>query len=267
VQAVRATSPGAQNLRESRTGAAGAGAHRPQKSRAFREMGDLLGPGTEVAMYAAETERTERIAMANNTPYTIIVGYDFSDIAELALARAVRMARRNGPAALHVVTALDAGIGNRVTYEDAEKTREGVVAKVAAMVESEQPNAFTLFVHARIGAPSDEILALAAEAKADVIVVGTHGRTGVQRLLLGSVAEKVLRHAPCPVMVVRPKRYEEEAEAPSLEPACPRCVARREETDGEAWWCDEHAKPYVKPHRYDYRRQMEPSSSGKSTFY
>jgi nucleotide-binding universal stress UspA family protein len=54
-----------------------------------------------------------------------------------------------------------------------------------------------------VGDPAAEIVALAREAKADLIVMGTHGRAGVGRLLLGSVAEAVLRHAPCPVLTLK----------------------------------------------------------------
>ena len=53
------------------------------------------------------------------------------------------------------------------------------------------------------GDPTDAIVRIAQEEKADLIVMGSHGHTGLRHLLLGSVAEKVLRHAPCPVLIVR----------------------------------------------------------------
>ncbi len=53
------------------------------------------------------------------------------------------------------------------------------------------------------GTPADEILRLAEEIPCDLVVLGTHGRTGLGRLLLGSVAEQVLRRASCPVLTVR----------------------------------------------------------------
>lgn len=55
----------------------------------------------------------------------------------------------------------------------------------------------------RIGKPATEILKTAKEWPADVIVIGSHGRRGVQRALLGSIAEGVMRHAPCPILVIR----------------------------------------------------------------
>lgn len=63
------------------------------------------------------------------------------------------------------------------------------------------PEATSHFVEA--GHPQDVIVRLARDWSADMIVVGSHGRTGVGRALLGSVAEAVVRHAPCPVLVVR----------------------------------------------------------------
>ncbi len=60
-------------------------------------------------------------------------------------------------------------------------------------------------VHIAVGKPSEEILRVAREEGVDLIIMGTHGRTGVRHLLLGSVAEDVTRHAPCPVFTVRLK--------------------------------------------------------------
>jgi universal stress protein A len=60
------------------------------------------------------------------------------------------------------------------------------------------------------GHPAETIVRVAQERDADLIVIGTHGRTGIQHVLLGSVAEKVVRLAPCPVLTVRPSRHEVE---------------------------------------------------------
>jgi nucleotide-binding universal stress UspA family protein len=58
-------------------------------------------------------------------------------------------------------------------------------------------------VKVAVGKPAEEILRVAQEERVDLIVMGTHGRTGLRHLLLGSVAEEVTRHAPCPVFTVR----------------------------------------------------------------
>ena len=54
-----------------------------------------------------------------------------------------------------------------------------------------------------IGDPYEQLLAIASHHRADLIVISTHGRTGLEHLVMGSVAEKIIRHAPCPVFVVR----------------------------------------------------------------
>lgn len=55
----------------------------------------------------------------------------------------------------------------------------------------------------RVGAPADTILSVARQEGSDLIVLGSHGRSGLQRYLLGSVSEKVLAHAPCSILIVR----------------------------------------------------------------
>jgi universal stress protein A len=59
----------------------------------------------------------------------------------------------------------------------------------------------------RLGSPFVEIVRYAKEAAIDLIVIGTHGRTGLKHVLLGSVAENVVRKAPCPVLTVRPPKH------------------------------------------------------------
>ncbi len=67
------------------------------------------------------------------------------------------------------------------------------------------------------GSPWDQIVSTAREDSAiDLIVMGTHGRTGVKRALIGSVAERVVRHAPCAVMVVRSRATDEKQPTPKL---------------------------------------------------
>lgn len=78
--------------------------------------------------------------------------------------------------------------------------REGQAFLAAAAQRTGEPPAWQFL---REGKPADQILAAAREWEADVIVIGTHGRSGVSRLVLGSTAESVVRNAPCPVLVVK----------------------------------------------------------------
>jgi nucleotide-binding universal stress UspA family protein len=60
------------------------------------------------------------------------------------------------------------------------------------------------------GAPAEEIIKFLRDGRFDLVAMGTHGRKGLKRLVLGSVAERVVREAPCTVLVVRPERFESE---------------------------------------------------------
>jgi nucleotide-binding universal stress UspA family protein len=62
--------------------------------------------------------------------------------------------------------------------------------------------------HIRKGDPFEEILNASEDFRTDLIVLATHGRSGIKRLVIGNVAEKVVRHAPCPVLTMKPKSTE-----------------------------------------------------------
>ncbi len=105
----------------------------------------------------------------------------------------------------------------------------------------------SLFSHIRVASPGAELAQFAVDVAADLLVVGTHGRTGIVRLLLGSVAHAVVTLAPCPVLVVRPKQL---TEAPRLEPPCPQCLEARRQSDGTQLWCEQHRTKHGQRHTY-----------------
>ena len=171
----------------------------------------------------------------------VVVAFDFTPSAEAALERAVDVAARAPEHVLHVITAVASGGTVKVDedqdilYETpADHIHQLVTARIAAAFATRATAEDTkFFVHARVGRPAREILSLAKEVGADLIFIGSEGRVGVGRLLLGSVSEQVVREAHCPVMVVRPKTYEDVELS--------KIVAY------------EHERlPYVPPHRYTY---------------
>jgi nucleotide-binding universal stress UspA family protein len=173
-------------------------------------------------------------------PSQVVVAYDFSPSAELALMRAVDVACRAPHHVLHICTALDKHSGlavaptDDVTVEYADRIRQLVVDHVTAAFAGRYVACeVQFFVHARIGKPADEILALAHEVGADLIFIGSHGKTGFERLLLGSTSERVVREAKCPVMVIRDVGY---APVDLL-----HMLAE-----------NPHSHPYTPPHRYSY---------------
>jgi len=64
-----------------------------------------------------------------------------------------------------------------------------------------------IHTHVRVGHPIEEILQACVDFEADLLILGTHGRKGLQHLLIGSVTEQLVRQAHCPVLVARPKNY------------------------------------------------------------
>jgi nucleotide-binding universal stress UspA family protein len=85
---------------------------------------------------------------------------------------------------------------------DQQPLRDGAEARLRRWLDEQRPHGVPLSTGVRIGNPAEEIITEAAEWKADLVVVGTHGRSGLPRLLLGSVAEAVLRDAPCNTLVI-----------------------------------------------------------------
>jgi nucleotide-binding universal stress UspA family protein len=136
----------------------------------------------------------------------ILVPHDFSETAEHALAFALDLARKLDASIIltHVYELPTYGFPNgpAMTAEMAahiERAARTALEGVASRVQSRAVNVGAVL---RQGAPWSEIVALAKEARIDLIVMGTHGRRGFARVLLGSVAEKVVRMAPCPVLTV-----------------------------------------------------------------
>ena len=99
--------------------------------------------------------------------------------------------------------------------------------------------------------PSRSILQTAVDLSADLVVVGTHQRVGMEKLWLGSVAEQVLQHAHCPVLVAVPKNYAGKTLSDSIAPPCPKCIAVREQSHGAQFWCEQHSQTHPKAHVYE----------------
>ncbi len=139
-------------------------------------------------------------------PRTIVVGADFSAHSELAIALAADWARAFG-AQLHLVNGLQLTLPFLAPYEvtvpDAfiDESYAAAGKKLAALAEK----LAGIDVHTTVlsAAPQDALDTLATRVKADLIVTGSRGLRGVKHALLGSVAERTLRHAPCSVLTVK----------------------------------------------------------------
>jgi len=134
---------------------------------------------------------------------SILVPVDFSDqsLEALRMARMIARDDLSRLCVLHVAEPLHADWHADMTA--LQKTAHEVIRNVLEkFVRAEFGDAGPRR-HFAQGKPVDVIVRYAAKMNADLIVLGTHGRTGLPRVLIGSVAERVVRHAPCPVLVVR----------------------------------------------------------------
>jgi nucleotide-binding universal stress UspA family protein len=145
---------------------------------------------------------------------TILHPTDFSDGAEEALAYALRMARHH-KATLHLLnvapslgedpvrSAYSIGAGERAIYKKMADRAEELMEALIDESGAEDLKEDIVRVHDRGVAPGPVINDYAQEHDVDLVVMGTQGRRGVERFMLGSVAEEVVRRAPCSVMTVR----------------------------------------------------------------
>jgi nucleotide-binding universal stress UspA family protein len=142
---------------------------------------------------------------------TICCPIDFSDASRAAMEVAVDIARRTGAR----LTLLHAYPVPGYTFPDGsvvasprmlQEMAEQATRHLAEWQKQAQAlGAPTVDIHTAVGEPAAEIVAWAKEQKQDLLVLGTHGRTGIEHALMGSVAERVVRRARCPVLTIHPQ--------------------------------------------------------------
>lgn len=148
---------------------------------------------------------------------SILVPTDFSECGNYALSWAASIARtfKASIICVHVIEPIVPTVGYSGMSEplpiadiseQLEDSAERELPKLAECEECEGLDVEELIVH---GEAASEIVQVAKDRNVDLIVVSSHGRTGLGRILFGSTAEAVVRHAPCPVLVVKPEPGEE----------------------------------------------------------
>ena len=133
----------------------------------------------------------------------IILAYDGSKFSNKALQEAISLAKSSGGSllVLSVVDITDEfeseapGLTDKITERLLRLAQKALGKAVAAKVKAK--------VEVHVGDAYEMIVDVAKKKKADVIVMGSHGRTGLTRLLMGSVTSRVIGHAPCSVIVVK----------------------------------------------------------------
>lgn len=155
-----------------------------------------------------------------NQIHKILIAVEDSQYSERATSYGVDLAKKLGAeiALLHVneLPVATPYIADPLLNEPSIMMPEMVHAQEDAskrllnrIAESISPD-ITVFTFHKIGNPKDEILLTAEEWNADIIILGTHGRTGFDHFISGSVAEKVVRKAKCPVLIIPNKDADEE---------------------------------------------------------
>jgi nucleotide-binding universal stress UspA family protein len=190
---------------------------------------------------------------AQSTPSVVLVAVDFSEASADALLQALDYADARSDAlhVMHVVDSVEKSVWPVAAATEEERLGTFVNAQLKAWGKTKQAQIPGVVTHVVAGNPAKEIVQLASELAAEIVVVGSHGRHGVARMLLGSVADRVVRLSPSPVLVV-PQTSANQAPVPAIEPPCPRCLEARQASGGKTLWCEQHRERHGARHTFHY---------------
>ena len=147
---------------------------------------------------------------------TVLIPVDFSDTSRKAFYTGLKFARlfEAETVVLHVkepITSVDSSFDKVEKHtEELERMEKGVRRRVNELFEAggfAEVDRRKVRTTVRAGKPHMQIVQYALEHNIDLIVMGTHGYTGMKAILVGSVTERVVRYAPCPVLCVKPEDY------------------------------------------------------------
>lgn len=200
-------------------------------------------------------------------PYRILVSMDHDDSSDPAFAEAVQLVQGHDRPELHVVHVVEeklpptSALGITLLDQQLEAAPKALEARLTPLV-AQLGYRGRVIGHLRVGKPAPAILQTAVDVYADVIVMGTHHRTGLERFVLGSVAEQVMREAHCPVMVVTSKNYTGLRRSQRLEPPCDACLKARAASANKTYWCERHARPHIQTHVIEATGRTSMPASG-----
>jgi nucleotide-binding universal stress UspA family protein len=154
------------------------------------------------------TKSSSQSRRARIKPRRILVPVDFSDSSARALCHAAKRAAESGGSLIvvHVVPADYGWLGiGREELRDLDRSLQRQAAdRLRTFADENVGHKVAADMEVHVGQPAEEILAAARESQCDSIMLSTRGLTGLDRYLIGSVADRVARLAPCPVVLLRP---------------------------------------------------------------
>ena len=182
--------------------------------------------------------------------FLILVEIDFSENGPSVLESAVDLASATPDAELHLVHAFGPAVlaeqlrwfpelSDVTSIEDSDAAAAALY-RISASIPLRDTR---VCAHVGEGNPTTVIAELADDIEADLVVVGNHDRPGMNRSVFGSVAEKLVRMAPCPVLVIRSKSI---PSSEPIAPPCPACEASKRLTWGAHLRCLDHAPGYLR---------------------
>jgi nucleotide-binding universal stress UspA family protein len=147
-----------------------------------------------------------KVRTAKHAITTILVPTDFSEYSRQALSYAEMLAKTFDAkiVLIHVIDTVSYVVSESVQWTDVYARLEGIIQPMLeGLIREAEKRGVAAESKLTQGVPYDQIIKTAENVNADLVVMATHGRTGVRHVLLGSVAERVVRLAPCPVLTVR----------------------------------------------------------------
>jgi nucleotide-binding universal stress UspA family protein len=213
------------------------------------------------------------MSQPSSSRYLILTAVDASALADTVVDRAVAQARQTPGAQLHIAHAIEmipvaaATLGgSSLSVPSAALLMKAGREHLERLLSRAEQGGFTATGHLLIGSPINTVLQLTASLSADLLIVGTGDPGKIMRILLGSVAETMVRKAPCPVFVVRAKRESAaHPEVPEILPPCPDCLATQQATNGQQLWCARHSEHH--PRAHTYYEYPEGFGSGSMTYH
>jgi nucleotide-binding universal stress UspA family protein len=197
-------------------------------------------------------------AIESNERFTVLAALDGSATSEEVLRAGANFAQMRPRGELHLVHVVEDM--RPLTEEPGRRPAARPSAdEIAELARAELRSRATivrsafagpLATHVAVGSAWKQVLQVAMDIQADVIVIGASGRHGYKRLALGSVADRVARSASCPVVVVREKDYHS-GPPPEIEPACAGCLHAQTESHGARLWCTAHGATPPRGHLHD----------------